>query len=107
MAHEIEEHDGLVLHRNRAWHGLGTIVADAPSPAEALRLAKLDWQVEQWAVSATDGQRRLALDEYRLNVRADIAKPLGMVGNGYKPIQNAELAEFCQLLAEQSDAVKV
>lgn len=107
MAHEIHEHDGLVLHRTRAWHGLGTIVADAPSPAEALRLAKLDWQVEQWAVSATDGQRRLALDEYRLNVRADIAKPLGMVGSGYKPIQNAELAEFCQLLAEQSDAVKV
>lgn len=107
MAHEIEQHDGIVLHQQRAWHGLGVVVADAPTPTEALRIAGLDWQVEQWAVSATDGQRRLALEDYRLNVRTDVVKPLGMVGPSYRPIQNAELADFCQLLAEQGDAVKV
>lgn len=107
MAHEIESTDGLVLHQRRAWHGLGTIVEDAPTPVDALRLAKLDWTVEQWEVTASNGVESMPCPAHRLNVRADTRKPLGMVSAGYSPIQNADLAEFCQLLAEQGDAVKV
>jgi len=33
--------------REPAWHGLGTIVQDAPTSADALHLAELDWTVEQ------------------------------------------------------------
>lgn len=108
MTHEIEQHDGVVLHAQPAWHGLGTVVADAPTPQEALRIARLDWSVEQWPLSATNGEGiKLAIPEQVMNVRADIRHPLGVVTTGYKPIQNAELAEFCQLLAEQGDTVKV
>ena len=33
--------------REKPWHGLGTIVAEAPASADALRLAGLDWKVVQ------------------------------------------------------------
>ena len=59
MAHEITQHDNVVLHRTPAWHGLGIVVKDAPTPIEALKIAGLDWNVEQWPLSATNGETRL------------------------------------------------
>lgn len=106
MAHEITNTDHVVLHRERAWHGLGTVVADAPTPAEALKLARLDWTVEQWAMSATNGDARVALTDHRLNVRSDTHEQLGIVGKGYQPLQNAELADFAQALASEGDIVR-
>ena len=32
--------------RETPWHGLGTIIQDAPDSKEAIRLAGLDWKVE-------------------------------------------------------------
>lgn len=107
MAHEIETHDNVVLHKQAAWHGLGTVVADAPTPSDALKIAGLDWTVEQWPLSATNGQVRLAIEKQVMNVRTDKQVPLGVVTTGYSPIQNSELADFCTLLAEQGDTVKV
>ena len=31
--------------REKPWHGLGTCVEEAPTSADALRLAGLDWEV--------------------------------------------------------------
>lgn len=108
MAHEILEHDNVVLHRVMAWHGLGTVVQDAPTPGEALKIANLNWTVEQWPLYATNGEgRRLALEDHVVNVRTDVGQSLGVVTTNYRPIQNTELADFCELLAEQSDSVKV
>jgi phage/plasmid-like protein (TIGR03299 family) len=107
MAHEITATDGLVLTRHSAWHGLGTIVEQAPTPQEALKIAKLDWQVEQWPISATNGETRVALGEHLANIRSDTRTCLGVVGKGYSPIQNHELADFATALAEQGDTVKV
>jgi len=108
MAHEIEAHDGVVLHREKAWHGLGTIVQDAPTPTAALEIAGLNYRIEQWALSATDGEgHKIAVPNMVANVRADVRLPLGIVTANYQPIQNLELAEFCELLAEQGDTVKI
>jgi phage/plasmid-like protein (TIGR03299 family) len=108
MAHEIQKHDKVVLHKQQAWHGLGIVVEKAPTPKKALQLAGLGWEVEQWALSATNGERkRLALPEQVLNVRSDTLTPLGIVTTGYQPVQNIHLAEFCEMLAEHGDVVKV
>jgi phage/plasmid-like protein (TIGR03299 family) len=107
MAHEISSTDGLVLHKTRAWHGLGTIVQEAPTPAEALKLAGMDWEVQQWALSATDGEgQKMAIGDWVANVRTDTKKMLGLVGKGWKPFQNQELADFCSALQDQGQ-VKV
>jgi hypothetical protein len=105
MAHEITEHDNVVLHRTPAWHGLGVVVQDAPTPMEALKIAGLDWNVEQWPMSATNGETRLMVDD-QLNVRMPGAIKLGIVGQHYKVVQNVELAQFCQDLAEQNRTIR-
>lgn len=44
MAADVEE---MFSVREKPWHGLGTIVMEAPASAEALRLVGLDWKVVQ------------------------------------------------------------
>jgi phage/plasmid-like protein (TIGR03299 family) len=97
----------VVLHKNQAWHGLGIVVEDAPTPTKALKLAGLDWTVEQWPLHATKDRQRINLEEQVLNVRSDTQTPLGVVSTGYQPVQNKHLAEFCEMLAEQGDVVTV
>ena len=48
MAHEITANDHMVSGSNvTPWHGLGTIVAGNLTAAEAVKAAKLDWDVSQ------------------------------------------------------------
>ena len=35
----------MMYVREKPWHGLGTQVEEAPTSADALRLAGLDWRV--------------------------------------------------------------
>jgi len=44
LAHEITETDNLVLAGKPAWHGLGVVTENAPTPMDAIRLAGLDWR---------------------------------------------------------------
>lgn len=92
MAHEITSRDGLVLTRNRAWHGLGTIVENAPTPAEALVLAGLNWPVTLHEMSVQVNGVTVPITTHRASMRGD--QVLGVVGDNYQPVQNAELAEF-------------
>jgi phage/plasmid-like protein (TIGR03299 family) len=107
MAHEITTTDHVVLTEQPAWHGLGTVVANAPTPGDALKLAKLDWTVEQWPLSATDGSTRLCVENKVANVRKDTNEILGIVGSEWQPFQNIDVATFCESLAEMNDTVKV
>ena len=43
--------------RVKPWHGLGTIVSEAPASSEALICAGLDWQVLQKDVYTGDGSQ--------------------------------------------------
>lgn len=99
MAHEITTTDGLVLTGRKAWHGLGVIVEQAPSATSALALAGLEWPVQQWPLVARQGDRTQAVSTHVLNVRSDTAQGLGVVGVGYQPVQNIELAAFCDALS--------
>ena len=44
MAANVES---MFYVREKPWHGLGTMVAEAPDSTAALRLAGLDWNVVQ------------------------------------------------------------
>ena len=109
MGHEITETDGLVLTRQQAWHGLGLIVPDAPTATEALKLGGFDWTVDQWILSATNGEGgiRLAIDDHLANVRTDTNTLLGIVGKGFVNFQNRDTAEFIESLVEGDDKIKV
>jgi phage/plasmid-like protein (TIGR03299 family) len=100
MPHELTNTDHLVLTKKPAWHGLGVVVEDAPTPAEALQLAELGWSVEQWPLHAEGPDGPRAVGTHVLNVRSDNHQPLGVVGAGYRPVQNAELAGFVDALGK-------
>ena len=42
MAHGMQQFDWMVSVKERPWHGIGTVVEDAPDSLEAIKMAKLD-----------------------------------------------------------------
>ena len=108
MSHDIRQHDNLVLHKEGAWHGMGIVVEEAPTPREALTLAGLDWGVEQRPLFAKDPEgNEVWVPEYVANYRADTKTYLGLVSAKYKVISNAEMADFCEALQMTDEKVKV
>lgn len=105
--HELTDTDGLVLHQRPAWHGLGTVVDDAPTPTQALALAGLDWHVDKLPLFAAGPDSPIEVPGHVAVVRRDTAAPLGVVKDRYRPVQNRELAEFAEALAEAGDTVTV
>lgn len=77
--------------REKPWHGLGTIVKEAPTSADAIRLAGLDWAVVQEPIY-TDSNR--PVEGYRANVRSTDRKVLGVVSDRYRVVQNMEAFSF-------------
>ena len=59
MAHLITETDGLMLAGQPAWHGLGTVLPERTDARTALKVAKLDWQVEVAPITAITRPLRL------------------------------------------------
>ena len=81
--------------REKPWHGLGTRVEKAPCSADALRLARLDWQVMQEPIYMGMGE---IIPGYKANVRDRDRKVLGVVTDRYKIIQNHEAFAFTDAL---------
>lgn len=77
------------------WHGLGTIVAEAPSSKEAINLAGLDWNVESKKIYTEDGT--IVPNQYA-NVRDKDGSVLGVVGERYQIVQNSDAFEFTDAL---------
>ena len=81
--------------REKPWHGLGTIVAEAPDSKSALELAGLDWNVIQKDIATTDGT---AIEGFKANVRDSDDSVLGIVTDRYKVVQNSEAFAFTDAL---------
>ncbi len=75
----------------KPWHGLGTEVKEAPTSADALVCAGLDWAVEQKNVYAEDGT---PIFGYKVNTRSTDNAALGIVSDRYKVVQNEDAFQF-------------
>ncbi len=85
----------MFYHREKPWHGLGTMVMEAPESKEALRLAGLDWQVVQKPVMTNEGS---LISGFKANVRDTDGQVLGIVTNRYKVVQNEDAFAFTDAL---------
>lgn len=85
MAAEVES---MMYVREKCWHGLGTRVEEAPTSADALRLAGLDWTVDQRPVYLENAA--VPVPNYKANVRDRDNKVLGIVTDRYQVVQNSE-----------------
>ena len=92
MAANVES---MFYVRTVPWHGIGTMVKEAPASEEALRLAGLDWKVLQEEVFIDAGEKIVG---YKANVRSSDRKVLGVVSDRYKIIQNNEAFAFTDAL---------
>lgn len=78
--------------REKPWHGLGTIVSEAPDSQKALELAGLDWNVIQKDIITSDGSS--VISGFKANVRDRDNSVLGIVTDRYKVVQNSEAFAF-------------
>lgn len=95
MAANVET---MFYTREKPWHGLGTMVQEAPSSADALVLAGLDWSVIQKLIETEDG---IPVPGFKANIRDSDGQVLGVVSDRYKVVQNTEAFAFSdELLGE-------
>ena len=78
--------------RQPAWHGLGTVVQEAPTSEDALHLAGLDWDVVPHPVK--DAETGLIIPNTFSNCRSSDNTSLGIVSDRYKIVQNVDAFRF-------------
>lgn len=95
MAANVET---MFYTREKPWHGLGTMVQEAPTSNDALILAGLDWQVIQKPIVTGDG---IHVPGFKANLRNTDNQVLGVVTDRYKVVQNHDAFSFTdELLGE-------
>jgi len=89
--------------KERAWHGLGKIVEQYPTSAEAIKFAGLDYTVEKRPLFTFDTENHtgdpdtdilipeIEVPNYFANVRTDNEKVLGVVGKDYQIVATVSL----------------
>lgn len=99
MAHEVES---MFSVREKPWHYEMTkdktrLIQTAPTSAEALQYAGLDWEVVPKNVYDENG---LIIPEYVANTRTSDNSVLGIVTKRYKIVQNKSAVEFTDALVD-------
>lgn len=81
----------FVGDRKKIWHGMGVSVKEALTSADAIIAAGLNWEVEQRKIYTEDN---VLIPGQYVNIRTDNGKPLGIVGERYKIVNNIDAFEF-------------
>ena len=92
MAANVET---MFYTRQKPWHGLGTMVQEAPASREALDLAGLNWKVIQKALLTADGH---LVPGFKVNLRDSDNQVLGVVTDRYRVVQNEDAFAFTDAL---------
>jgi phage/plasmid-like protein (TIGR03299 family) len=86
--------------KEKAWHGLGQIVDQYPTSAEAIEAAQLNWEVARRPIftptfenGKTEAQPDTEIKTHFATVRTDTEQVLGIVGSRYEVVQNR--TAFC------------
>lgn len=85
----------MMYVRETPWHGLGTMVQEAPTSKDAIQLAGLDWIVEGKPIFDSHGNE---IKGYKANVRNTDDSVLGVVSDKYKIVNNHEAFDFTDSL---------
>ncbi|HEU5363995.1 MAG TPA: DUF932 domain-containing protein [Hanamia sp.] len=104
MSHNIYYNEQTGKHsffsvKEKAWHGLGQLVQDYPTSAEALEFAGLNYTVtkENIFVAYNDAQQKeftKCIKTHFATTRRDTGDVLGIVGKDYEVVQNKDAFTF-------------
>ena len=117
MSHGITDTDRPLFAVNPAWHGLGRVLAEAPtlSDPNLLELAGLNWSVlESESIETTATVRMPSglqtvtspAPDHKALIRSDTLDVLGIVGRTYSPIQNTDVVTFARDIS-RTDAAQI
>lgn len=104
MAHELEMINGkasMFYVGETPWHQLGTKLEGRPTTEEAIVAAGLNWPVEARELFTAGGLKAPA----RAITRTTDDKILGVVGDKWTPLQNAEAFKFFDPFIASKEAV--
>ena len=105
--------NSICYYGERPWHGIGTELDKPATAAEAIKAAKLDWEVKAFPVYAgvpdiSDNSKInefILVQDTRATVRMDTKATLGVVGRLYTPIQNVDSFSFFDGVVGQGKAI--
>jgi len=116
MSHNVEN---MFSVKQTPWHGLGSVIQDAPTIEDGIKLAGLDWNVnvhsafievphkyvDEATKVETEKLEDVNLDDFaKVFVRSDNKKVLGIVGPKTYPLQNVKAFEFFQPFLDAKEA---
>jgi len=102
MAHAVNEGKRMFYVGEVPWHGLGTALDKPATSVEAIASAQLDYPIELKEIQTVDGRM---IDGKRATVRVDTKVPLGVVGDGYRVVQNVEAFSFFDEVVGEGQAI--
>lgn len=94
MAHGLESSRSMFSVKETPWHKLGVQLEEAPTVADGIRQAGLDWKVETWPLTATDPEGRIHKVPDKAVFRTSDSRYFATVGPLYTPVQNEHAFDF-------------
>jgi len=103
--------------KQKAWHGLGTIINDYPTSAEAIKYAGLDYTVEKRPLFTYDTENNtgdpetdiiipeIEVPDFYATIRNDTEQVLGVVGKDYEVVQNVDAFTFFDSIVGGQDGI--
>ncbi|MBW7891982.1 MAG: DUF945 domain-containing protein [Chitinophagaceae bacterium] len=122
MAHNIHFNEqtgknSFFSVKEKAWHGLGQIVQDYPTSAEAIQYAGLDYDVvksplytkaEGFSIDPNgmvNSGTSIDVPHYYATLRTDNNAVLGVVGRDYEVVQNRDAFSFFDSITGNGDGI--
>ncbi len=111
MSHNLNFNEQTGKHsffsvKEKAWHGLGQLIEEYPTSAEAIKFAGLDYNVEKRKLFTYDNENNagntdteiiipeIEVPNFYATMRTDTEQLLGVVGKDYEVVQNIDAFSF-------------
>lgn len=112
MAHQIHYNEHTQKHsffsvKEKAWHGLGQVVSDYPTSAEALKFAGLDFEVSKLPnIHRLPDGKEIQSDSSFFTYRTDTDEILGdKLGADYQVVQNTDAFSFFDAIVNHKEGI--
>ncbi|WP_116788514.1 DUF932 domain-containing protein [Flavobacterium psychrotrophum] len=113
MAHNINFNEATGQHafmsvKQPAWHGLGQIVQDYPTSAQAIAFAGLDYEVAKAPIFARGAGlfESFPVPDQFATMRTDTKAVFGVVGKDYQIVQNADAFAFFDAIVGGGEGIQ-
>ena len=104
MAHNIYK-DSMFYYGETPWHGIGTKLNRPATAIEAIKAAKLDYEVALHPLYCETSNGSIIMKNKRATVREDTNMPLSIVSSRYKVVQNKDAFDFFDNVVGEKKAI--